>query len=306
MPDTAPRVEPNSLQLRLQHPARGLISVEQLAGGWFDQTIWVRLGGVAGLARDFNLLNHFRRSLGEALGAGASPEASATHPPSPCPWEPPCPLDVLFREQMRVEGVGLPKPFVTLADTDGADLIAGLRVFGFATDWMPTVEHAFVDALCHRLPWTKRLRIAPPPVLDRWIETCEGLDAVPTPIAVTLDWTTPLDAENLDASAKTGSVLTRLHRRLQGLARWHDAALPQLHADAVEHWEMAADASAMDAPKMQAARSGLQRKTFFADSMRGALRLCGNLAPFWPMLQMGERCCVGRGAVRGMGRFVLR
>lgn len=284
------------------HPARGPVSPADLAALWFDQTIRVRLGGAAGLIRNPDLLNHFRRSFGGALGAGASPEASAGQP---CPWEPPCALDVFFREQMRVEGTGLPKPFVPLADTDGADLIAGLRLFGFATDWAPAAEHAFTDALRHRLPWRK-LGTVPPPLLDRWIETCEGIDPGAPPEAAALDWLTPLDAEKMDPAGKPGSILKRLHRRLQGLARWHDAALWELPDELVSYWEAIARTGEMDSPKPVPARSGLQQRTFHADTARGRLSLHGDLAPFWPLLRTGERCAIGRGATRGNGRYVLR
>ncbi|TRD14810.1 hypothetical protein FEV53_18345 [Palleronia caenipelagi] len=67
---------------------------------------------------------------------------------------------------MRLGGDGLPKPFVMLADVDGPDLIAGLRIFGFAIDWMPAADHAFVDALRHRLPW-KRLVVQSRHLVDR-------------------------------------------------------------------------------------------------------------------------------------------
>ena len=301
MTDDHESVESNSLMGRLDVARHRPVRAADLASGWFDQTVRVRLGGAAHLSRSPELANHFRRSFGGALGAGASPEASDG---LPCPWEPPCALDVFFREQMRVDGDGLPKPFVTLADRDGADLIAGLRVFGFATEWLPAVEQAFVDALRHRLPWRK-LGAAPPPILDRQVETRHGFEAGPMPEAATLRWITPFDAEKIDAGEKTGSILTRLHRRLRGLARWHDADLPELNAKTVARWEAVTDARDIGAPKILASRSGLQRRTFHARAVQGRITLRGDLSPFWPLLLMGERCAVGRGAARGMGRYRL-
>lgn len=301
MPDPIHPVHPNSVQARLSLPACGILDGDQLAASWFDQTLSLRLGGAARFARQGDLAHHLRRSFGGALGAGASPECAATHPPSPCPWEPPCALDVFFREQLRVEGDGLPKPFVTLIHTDGADLIAGLRVFGFATDWIPTVEHAFTDALRHRLPW-KKLGSTPPPVTDRVLETCEGLAMDTPPTAVALDWLTPLDAEKIDPVERAASVLTRLHRRLDGLARWHDSRLAPLDEGAVAYWQAMAQPTLTKRSILQVHARQAQR----TDVAEGAMALHGDLAPFWAMLRLGERCFVGRGAARGQGRYRLR
>lgn len=305
MPEPSASVEVNSLTRRLLEPARGVAMPLDLASDWFDQTIQVRLGGAATLIRNPELTNHLRRSFGGALGAGASPECAATHPPSPCPWEPVCALDVFFREQMRVAGDGLPKPFVTLADTEGSDLIVSLRVFGFATDWMPAAEHAFVDALCHRLPWRK-LGVSMPPILDRTVKTCEGIAVDSIPDTATLDWITPLDAEKIDPSDRTASILTRLHRRLNGLARWHDASLPDLPEDVVHGWETMLETEGLHAPTLRPSHSGKDRRTFQAPVAIGTLTLRGDLRPLWPLLRLGERCAVGRGAVRGQGRYSLK
>lgn len=305
MPEPTASVEVNSLTRRLLKPARGVVMPFDLASDWFDQTIRVRLGGAARLLRNLELTNHLRRSFGGALGAGASPECAATHPPSPCPWEPVCALDVFFREQMRVEGDGLPKPFVTLADIDGPDLIVALRVFGFATDWMPATEHAFVDALCYRLPWRK-LGVSTPPILDRTVETCEGIAVDSIPNSATLDWITPLDAEKIDASNRAASILTRLYRRLNGLARWHDSALPDLPEDVVHVWETMLKTEGLRAPTLHPSHSGKDRRTFQTSVATGTLTLRGDLRPFWPLLRLGERCAVGRGAVRGLGRYLLK
>ena len=305
MSEPSASVEANSLERRLLEPARGVVMPHDLASSWFDQTIQVRLAGVAALIRNPELTNHLRRSFGGALGAGASPECAATHPPSPCPWEPVCALDVFFREQMRVAGDGLPKPFVMLADTDGPDLLASLRVFGFATDWMPAAEHAFIDALSHRLPWRK-IGVSTPAILDRMVETCEGVETASVPNAVTLDWITPLDAEKIDPSDRGGSILTRLHRRLNGLARWHDSILPALPEDGVREWEMMLETGGLHAPTRRPSRSGKDRRTFHAPVAMGTLVLRGDLRPFWPLLRLGERCAIGRGAVKGQGQYLLR
>lgn len=302
MPEPTGSVEPNSVLQRIRMAQSTRVTANALATRWFDQTIKMRLGGVARLIASGELENHFRRAFGGALGAGASPEANKHQP---CPWEPPCALDVFFREQLRDGGDGLPKPFVPLMDVNGPDLIAGIRIFGLATDWMPAIELAFVDALNHRLPWRKLGLAHTPPLLDRWVETREGLQISPVPKHASVQWITPLDAEAIDPSDKAGSILTRLHRRLCGFANWHDCALSELAPSAVANWESSVDTSEIEAPQPITARSGLQRRTFRSAAAGGTLRLTGNIEEFWPILLMGERCAVGRGAVRGLGRYRL-
>jgi hypothetical protein len=40
--------------------------------------------------------------------------------------------------------------------------------------------------------------------------------------------------------------------------------------------------------------------------MQGSIGLRGDLTDFWPALLIAERTHTGRGAVEGLGRFVLR
>jgi len=289
----------NSLLSRLKVSAQQTITSEALAGNWFDQTISVRLDGMAALIDHPDLLNHFRRSFLGALGPGASAQAAARHP---CPWDPPCTLDVFRREQFREDGVGLPKPFIPMARLENNDLIASIRVFGLACDWLPHVEAAFVDALRHRVPWRK-MGASTPNLLDREIETCDKLSLPPKNVSITLEWITPFDAEKIDASEKTGSILTRLHRRIQGMARWHDCTVEDLKDSHVEIWEACSDPKNLEAIPALPSYSGTKKSMYFADAASGSIRLINNADLFWPLLVIGERCAVGRGATRGRGQF---
>jgi len=183
-------------------------------------------------------------------------------------------------------------------------LIAGLRVFGFATEWLPAVEMAFIDGLSDRLPW-KKLRIPRPVLLDRQIETCEGLGLDAPSNVAAMNWLTPVDAENIDLREKAGSVITRLHRRLAGLAYWHDCALGDLEPGRIDAWQRLAGTEDVSMARAVPAYSGAQKKIFRADAAAGRISLSGDLTPFWPLLLLGERCGVGRGAARGRGRFSL-
>ena len=67
------------------------------------------------------LMNRVRRAPGRMLMTGASAEAIAG---KPCPWQPPCALDLLFREHARIGGRhGIPKAWVLAFDRRGFDLI---------------------------------------------------------------------------------------------------------------------------------------------------------------------------------------
>jgi hypothetical protein len=76
---------------RLIEPARRL-SLEALARDWFTLAV----AGYGALAHDLDLLRPLRDGIGAVLLEGASPEAIAG---APCLWQPPCALDILFREQ---------------------------------------------------------------------------------------------------------------------------------------------------------------------------------------------------------------
>lgn len=299
MPHPESRVQPpfeTPLSTRLRNPQTN-VSPPALAANWFDQTIRLRLDGCAGLIDDLEMLNHFRRSFGGALGAAASASARAN---LPCPWSPPCALDVFFREQLREDGIGMPKPFVMLADHDGDDLIASLRLFGFATDWMPAAEHAFIAGLREVLPWQKLGRTQPA-ITDRQIDTCDGISDAQIPETVTLHWLTPLDAEKIDPANNPISILTRLHRRAAQLGRWHDVGMEDANPERWQAIEWDAALSLSNQPY----RSQGGQTAVNADGALGDVTLSGDLAEVWPLLRVGERSLVGRGAVRGRGRYEL-
>lgn len=60
--------------------------------------------------------DRLRGGIGRALMATASPQALAD-PPQPCPWMPPCALDVMWGPMGRVRpGVEIPSPIVVRLD----------------------------------------------------------------------------------------------------------------------------------------------------------------------------------------------
>lgn len=301
MPDTSAAVEPKfvtPVAMRLYRP-KIKCDLETYAAQWFDQTIYLRLAGMGRLVDHPALLNNLRRSFGGALGRGASEVARKG---GPCCWTPPSALDILFREQLRWGGEGLPKPFVIRADRDEIDLIVSLRVFGFATDWLAAAEHAFIDGLRTVLPWSK-LGGSVPDIVTRHIKICEGIDLGRVPSSVILNWLTPLDTHRLDVMAAPWSIFTRLLRRTKGLARWYDT---DLDADDFS-LEGCYRALSYDMSMVQAGTaefwSGRNRKAVPQTVMRGQMRISGEISPLWPLLKIGQRINAGRGSVQGRGRF---
>ena len=100
------------LPSQLAAPSR-ILPLEALVETWMTARIAVRITGCGVLVHDLPLLRRIRGALGQELLATASPQAVAGQP---CPWRPPCALDVLFREQGRAGNMGIPKPFVLATD----------------------------------------------------------------------------------------------------------------------------------------------------------------------------------------------
>lgn len=85
----------------------------------------VRLGSAAGLAAAPGFLGRVRGALGHAPMAGASPESLRDEP---CPWEPSCAYDVLFREHARIaSGLIVPRPMVLSANPALGGAASGSR-----------------------------------------------------------------------------------------------------------------------------------------------------------------------------------
>lgn len=48
-----------------------------------------------------------------------------------------------------------------------------------------------------------------------------------------------------------------------------------------------------------------QKQNRVNHAVTGHIIINGDWAPIWPVLAMGERCHLGRGAVEGLGRFEI-
>lgn len=278
-------------------------SADFLAASWFDQTVQLRLGGV-GSSCPSDIGGHVRRSFLGALSPGASEAARAR---APCTWDPPCALDVFCREQLRgAKGDGMPKPFIIQTQVDAADLLVSLRVFGMANDWFMCAVEALSTGLSTILPWSRLYpgRTEPPPVRARHITTSPPLTRPPTS-AVVLDFVSPADISGKDFHGAPHTLLTRMLRRVDAVSRWNGLAL----SDGVAQ-DLARQAHAFSYD-ISGLRSGIYKKPNAAGQKRhnqtvqGKVQIIGDLEAFWPILLIAERAHTGRGAVEGLGQFVL-
>lgn len=293
---TAPLVE------RLLEPSRRL-GPEDLAAQWFHQDLRLRIPGYGELADRPGVLNKVRGALGRALMESASAEAVAGQP---CPWSPPCALDVFFREQVRLGRHGLPKPLVLAADRSRRDLVLTCRVFGFACDWSGILLDRLVAVVRQTVEWGRAapdLALNRPEVARATLGTREGLDPGEAPDAVTLRFLMPVDATGTDPLDEPWSLIGRLARRIDGLARWQDAALDMDWGALDAHWRgLDYDTSGLRRVSLDR-HMGRAKVDVKAPTLAGSLGIAGDLRPVWPLLALGRTCHLGRGAVQGLGRY---
>jgi hypothetical protein len=275
-----------------------------LAEGWADQDIVLRLGGIGHLAPP-DLGAHLRRSFLGALGPGGSGPARAGRP---CPWDPPCALDVFCREQLRTGGDGLPKPYVLALQAEGRDLLVTLRIFGMANDWAMTAAEALVAGVTGILPWG---RVIPglaerPPVTGRQILP-GSLMPQPAPGPLRIRFASPADmsGDNPGGPADPAArLLSRMIRRVDAMARWQGLALsPIARRDlTLAAHGLRGTASLTPGRHVSPNRKGQRRDDPVAT---GWIDLPHLPEPLWPILAISARCHVGRHATEGLGALQI-
>ena len=274
-------------------------NIAHIAQAWCDQTVTYRLSGGTRLARS-GLGGHLRRSFLGALGRGAS---SAAQNNKPCTWDPPCALDVFLREQFRgARGDGLPKPYVIFTDVAGDDLLVSLRVFGVANDWFNVAAEALLVGMREILPCQRLFGCDLPPVAERRVELVSGLSVPEGLSSVSVEFLTPVDVEGKGGPTEP-SLLSRLLRRVDGLARWQGLALSPDHgrslAGLIGELDYQRSSLVRDSYSSPNRKSQQRRHK----TMTGVLVATGPLVPILPILAIGERCHIGRAAIEGLGRY---
>lgn len=288
-----------ALSDRLARPTASLDLVG-LAAQWSWVRVGVRVGGYGHLAHDLMLSRRVRGAIGRVLMRSASDQALAG---LACPWQPPCALDVFFREQGRIGAHGIPKPFVLWTDRRGSDLVVGITIFGLAIDWAPVMTHALVDTVRHRIDFRAvRPNMFAPPTRILAVDVTEGRGVVaPRELSdVELRFLTPMNAEGDDPIDRPATILARLARRVEGLARWHDVTVHEDWVALGRVWAALDYDTAGLGRETLDRRSGRAERDFRAEAVTGTV--CVLDVPT-PLLAIGATAHVGKGAVEGHGRF---
>lgn len=291
----------------LRNPRRS-VALDRLAAHWHGYRLLVRLERPHALDGPLEVTHRVKGALGGRLARAASPRALDG---GPCPWTPMCALDILMREQLRVKGHGLPKPFVLSVEPAGmAHLDVAMTLFGAARERAAQAAGALVEALAHHVDFHRRA----PSVTGAKIagvagEPFDGIELPPPPApaeGVALDFLTPFDASGRAAEEAPSTLVARLARRVDGLSRWMGLEIDADWAALSAHWK-ALDYAFREYGGPHAARKGSARQDrWYSHTVReGELEIRGDLAPLWPILVAGQMCFAGRGAVSGQGRYTL-
>lgn len=294
----------SDLVRQLANPSRRM-TLEDLAASWTTATVSADIPGYAALAHDTVLLRRIRGGLGQIFMQSASPEALNGRA---CPWEPPCALDVFFREQGRVGAHGVPKPFVLAGQRVGSDLRIRVTLFGAAIDWLPVVTHALVATLRNGIAWRSQrpeIFLPPPSVTHVSVSGGEGVRPLPDSGPAILDFLTPMNAEHDDPRDRPATVIARLARRVEGLARWQDVSLDEDWGRLAAIWGAAAYDTHMMYAVTAARRSGRMAKEFGMFAIAGSLAIEGLSPALRALLAIGASTHVGKGASEGFGYYRL-
>lgn len=303
---------PSPLAHRLLTPVE-TVDPAALAARWFHQHIDVAIAGAASLAADLALPVRVRGAWGQELMRAASPEALADRP---CPWDPPCALDALFREQGRLTPrLALPRPYVFSVCTSESktELNIRLSLFGFATDWTDAAAEALTAALRGGDPLRIGRTSSNPgdvrlPPIHRSIRTVESCPIPADSGLVVLNFRTPLALRSGGDTYRPTArpLVTSLGNRLSGLARWLDCRLETDWPALAAHAEtLVCNAEAMTEAVWQR-RSGRQDGRLIpVHGWCGRLILQGDLAPVLPLLVLGATCHAGSHAAHGLGAYEL-
>ena len=293
------------MRSRLAAPSES-VGLADFPDRFFGTDIALRIDGAGAAVADPGLAGRIRGAFGARLVESASPEARSG---KPCPWDPPCAFEVLFRKQGRIEaGLDFPAPWVVLVDAAGRDLVVTLRLFGFACDYAPAAAEAFAAAATLRLDLSGKsgLFLPKPQIVGRTVEPSTPPRQIAAADFHTLDFLSPVAMSSHSAIERPGSLISGAAARASGLARWHDCALDfdrQSLKEAVGSLELE--------------WSGVHRQAWLRGSRpqdrnipmhgyAGRLHIDGPgeaLGFVAPLLALGERMFIGADVAFGCGRY---
>lgn len=298
-------VESGAIRARLLAPvAKG--NWEELRAHWFHTHVRWRLANLGQVVDDPGLPGRLRGAFGLSLMRSASPESLAG---APCPWDPPCAFEVLFRKQGRItSGIDFPSPWIIMVDRIDDDLIVTLQLFGFASEFAPAAIEAMSNALMHSTDFSGTFKNAPSThVIDRMVGSGEAPDySISTPRAIALDFMSPVNLTGKSVIDHPASLLAMLPFRLTGVARWMDFDLVlnrDCFLDAIQRLSFSwTDFSRLDWVR----KSGPQKKKIPMKGYMGRLSISGDshaIATVLPALSFGEIAFCGADVAFGLGRY---
>lgn len=304
-PPTVPRI--SAVRARLDAPEE-TVDFARLADHWHDCEIsWV-VEGVGKAIGDPGLPGRIRGAFGEELLSRASPEAARG---DPCPWDPPCAFEVLFRKQGRIaQGLDFPGPWIIGLDASNGDLRVTFRLFGFAADYAAAAAEALTYALRDKVDYAGRTGFFfPKPIItDRTIRAGSEIHLSRPRNGMILDFLTPVTLTGNTVKQSPRGLVTTAAARLAGMARWHDLALEHDRETLVQatrnlnfEW--------MEATMVRWQRgSSRQAKSFAMAGLVGRLVISGepdDLQLPSIILALGERTHIGADSAFGCGRYAL-
>ncbi|MCV6602306.1 MAG: CRISPR system precrRNA processing endoribonuclease RAMP protein Cas6 [Cohaesibacter sp.] len=236
----------------------------------------------------------------------------------PCNWSPCCASEVFFAAKPCVD-IGLfgqkpqiVKPFVLAAERAGKqDLLIRMSIFGLATEWSFPASQALITALRAQVSWRKlssgqffipkHIEIGNAIVRQGSIGKMEKIsnDCI-------LSFSSPLDTERTDITFAPQRVIQKLLTRVALICRWHGAKLDvdlQALYDNSRSLEMSISGP-VHTHKVKTG-SGRGKQWGFQEVSLFDLNISGDLSLLWPYLCIGEVSHIGRGAVKGFGRYNL-
>lgn len=304
------RVAPSgvsAIRERLDAPEEA-VDLYGLAARWQEcQIVWT-IQDYGKAIGDPGLPGRIRGAFGEELLARASPEAARGEP---CPWDPPCAFEILFKKQGRMEpGLDFPGPWVIELDALGRDLIVIFRLFGFACDYAASAAEALTYALKDKVDYAGRTGFFfPAPVITgRIISKGDAVDWPDPRTGLILDFLTPATLTGNTIRHNPRGLITTAAARLSGIARWHDLAL-DVDRDALVMATRLLDFEWVEPTSVRWQRgSSRQEKSFQMGGFVGRLVIAGDahdLVLPSAVLALGERVHIGADIAFGCGRFVL-
>ncbi|MEM9733169.1 MAG: CRISPR system precrRNA processing endoribonuclease RAMP protein Cas6 [Pseudomonadota bacterium] len=286
---------------RLENPEEA-VSLSAFRERFHYLDIMHHLPGLGSLAGAPSLLMKLRGALGHRLYQSASQESRAGEP---CPWQPPCAHDMLFRKQGRLKkAVDFPSPWIIQTHRVRHDLRVTLRLFGFAIDYGPAAAEAMGAALQHDIDYRALTGMKPSSemVADRRLGMVNYEPANPAANHC-LTFNSPVAISNNSPLESPASLVKTLAVRLEGMARWYDcdlvtdlSALGDIIAAAQFEWQ--------DPLLMEWERYSMpQKRRIPMAGHLGQLQVASAAPAMATLLSMGAAVNMGADIAFGLGHY---